>query len=91
MWRDDDDSQSKCLKHKVEEFQYPPKMRLDICYDERKAVSEMITFTVHFTGIQDTTYSKACDKAIHLYARSNWFRNNHLSKCAHIIIILDEH
>ena len=81
MWREDDD-QSKWLKHKVEEFQYPPKIKLDVFYDKKKAMSEIIKFTLHFGGILETVYSKSCDKTIHFRGISDWFidDNNHLSK-----------
>lgn len=80
MWRDDDNP-SKWLKHKVEEFQYPPRMIMNISYDEKRAVSEMITFTLHLTGIQENIYNKNCDTKICLRAKSNlFFDNNHLSK-----------
>jgi len=80
MWREDDDL-SKRLAHKVEEFQYPPRMIFNVSYDEKMAVSEKITFTLHLSGIQETMYSKKCDSTIHLHAKSSWFTNsNHLSK-----------
>ena len=80
MWSDNDD-QSKWLKHKVNEFQYPPRIIMDILYDEKNAVTKKITFTLHCNGIQETIYSKSCDKSICLYARSNWFvDNDHSSK-----------
>jgi len=83
MWREDD--LSKWLAHKVEEFQYPPRMIFNLSYDEKRAVSEKITFTLHLSGIQETMYSKNCDNAIPLRAKSSWFTNsNHLSKCVTI-------
>ena len=74
-WRDNNDK-SKWLKHKLEELQYPPKIKLDISYDEKKVKTEKIKFTLHFSGIQETGCSKSCDKKVHLYARSKWFTDN---------------
>ena len=71
-----DKEQPKWIKRKVEEFQYPPKIILDVTYDEKKAVTEMIKFTLHFSGIQETGCSKSCDKTVNLYAKSNWFIDN---------------
>ena len=74
-WRDNG-NESKWLKHKVEELQYPPKIKLDICYDKKMAVTDKIKFTLHFSGIQETGCSKSCDKKVNLYAKSNWFIDN---------------
>ena len=74
MWRDDD--QRELLKHKFKDFQYPPKIILNVSYDKENAVSRMIKFTLHCSGIQETVYSKNCDKKINLQAKSSWFNNN---------------
>ena len=71
-WRDNDDK-SKLLKQKLEVLQYPPKIKLDISCDEKKVTTEKIKFTLHVSGIQETGYSKSCDKKVHLYAKSKWF------------------
>ena len=75
------DDQPRWLKYsKVEEFQYPPRIKWDISYDEKKATSETMKFTLDYSGIQETVYSKSCDKKIFLHAKSYWFIDNHLSK-----------
>ena len=74
--RKDNDDKSKWFKCKVEELQYPPKIKLDISCDEKKVTTEKIKFTLHFSGIQETGCSKSCDKKVHLYARSKWFTDN---------------
>ena len=75
IWRDDDNN-LKWIKYKIEELQYPPKIKFDISCDEKTVTTEKIKFTLHFSGIQETGYSKSCDKKVHLYAMSKWFTDN---------------
>ena len=81
VWREGDD-QLKWLKHNVEEIQYPPNVVIDIHYDKKTAVSKMIEFTLHCSGIQETICSAICNGKICLQAESKWFINNddHWSK-----------
>lgn len=80
IWKDDID-QSKWLKHKVEMFQYPPKMMFDISCNEEEIVSKVLTFTLHCDGIQETIYNKKSDNKIRFCAQSKWFTgDNQLSK-----------
>ena len=85
VWRDYD--QSELLKHKFKGLQYPPRIKLDISYDERNAVSGMIKFTLHYSGILETGCSKNCNKKINLQAKSSWFNNIHSSECVNIIAV----
>ena len=78
--------QSESLKHLVREFQYPPRVTYYVSYNEKTVTSEMVKFTLHCSGIQDTLCSKDCDKRINLRAKSRWFGNNQLSKCNGIYI-----
>ena len=75
VWREGDD-QLKWLKHNVEEIQYPPNMIVDIRYDKTVAVSKMINFTLHCSGIQETICSEICNRKICLHADSKWFIDN---------------
>ena len=73
MWREDNDI-SKWLKH--EDKEYPPRIIMDVIYDEKKAMADMITFTLHCTGVQRTIHSKGYDKQIYCHAKSHWFIDN---------------
>ena len=83
VWRDED--QSELLKHKFKESQYPPRIILHVSCD-KSAVSEMIKFTLHYSGIQETVFSKDCDKKIKFQANSSWLNNIHSSKCVKFIV-----
>ena len=73
MWRNED--QPELLKHKFKDLQYPPRIILDVSYDESSTASRMIKFALHCSGVQET------DKKITLQAKSSWFNNIHSSKC----------